>query len=1228
MADNPFYPGYKPEPWEQKPSEFYPGYFPGAPQPRKGYIPPNIGPLPYNFDSVLKEIDMIQGNVDLMTSDLPKWVYERAVDDFKRSLQVTMKTADIKPEELDDFDAESIPGAFNIGVSLNPMDWWKDPAGQAQKTVKNWAKEAFSWKDIDTRFRRDLWSQILDEKPNYTFIGSKEAADALMERVGRRPAGAGTPSISAPGENPLALRGLGVMAYDPDTSGRSQRQYFDFAIERDTAGHVKRENRIFVDPSGAAVVRRVPKKSATDVDVYRQSGRYDAYGKLASSVIEFETKSGYAASRQNAYTDVLRDTVHAIDADLGQAKYRNVINADVDRKRAYDIFRSQADTLADMEVLQKRFGKAVSDIKEGTLLNSDRTDWDRWDSINEQLDKSLANIETSYGVGGKIDLVDRKEAEKMRHFIDPYKQHLEQMRDQELLQIARERKRLLTEKERSLPAQLRAGTITQDQFDTQIKSVNDRLNDIHRTASQGKRTHARNLTSLGRGPFNGRGYLYNNSYIEVYERRLLEEVVTVDFLRPRARGKNKRIGDVIAEVPGTHASRAIGVLNRIEYENQVMAIDEVFDALTEGKFLERYVWNKVKTYIEPLTPAYWTNKALDGVHYFGLKLGKDVDFEKTWLGNIAGTGRAAGSYAALSKNQLQLSRDIIATQSELKKAGLSAANRAKLNSDLATLQTNLTSVRGRIDALSEKGPGKFWGNWFNMEFDGGHPNRRGQVDAFVSNVRISGRFYGGAHFASIGGLAQLRGMVHSGEWTPEALAYFIKNVDHTGLANPAFLQRLMALNGNRAIVLPPGINAEEFANQVINLRQWVLKNRKNFSSNVNMDSDAFWLGFVDMVAHKMKDPDFKLIGITKRYAGLFEKLWNKLNEFQTMLFTKFGKVLAPLSYIKTFIAEKIADMIPKLLSLIAGGASGGTLAIVTETLGRVLRPIIRFVVRKTLDFAQNFVGGLIRGDFFKAFAELEKQVQAFMRAMLMVSAVPMLIILVLTTAFFGSSSTTISPVDPTRSPGTIDAFETWTAGGGGSMIEILNPTSRPSTTSCFEFVDAPGSTIGQHPIGTWPTYEVDALNAAIVELQAVSGGYLDRLCAAGTIELYWAPWDPGWCGHVFGSIIVFTDTCSYSRAYYNAYLFAHETGHVYNNRVGWDSVPGLIQFAEVDDRDGGTLPTYPGDCSTSNTSGEDFAETIGNWVRINTFDCAGIDATLWGQFPAHFEFADEVLTRP
>ena len=115
---------------------FFPGYYVGDPLPKplkdkRKYGPPNE----YKFDIFSEYLDWVAADV----TGLPTWVKDRIMGDWKSSLKAEIKPQKEIPIEVYDRYGEETkqdqPGAFGIGVNLNPIDWITDPKKQIRKTV-------------------------------------------------------------------------------------------------------------------------------------------------------------------------------------------------------------------------------------------------------------------------------------------------------------------------------------------------------------------------------------------------------------------------------------------------------------------------------------------------------------------------------------------------------------------------------------------------------------------------------------------------------------------------------------------------------------------------------------------------------------------------------------------------------------------------------------------------------------------------------------------------------------------------------------------------------------------------------------------------------------------------------------------------------------------------------------------------------------------------------------
>jgi hypothetical protein len=348
------------------------------------------------------------------------------------------------------------------------------------------------------------------------------------------------------------------------------------------------------------------------------------------------------------------------------------------------------------------------------------------------------------------------------------------------------------------------------------------------------------------------------------------------------------------------------------------------------------------------------------------------------------------------------------------------------------------------------------------------------------------------------------------------------------------------------------------------------------------------------------------------------------------------------------IVEAISEALLKLMDVFAGAASGGLLTTVTATVGRLLKPVIRFIVRRFVDAGENFVKGVIQGDFFLMFNEFEKTFLKFARYVLIITGIPFLIVFFFATMFTGSALTTYSPIDPTTPGGIADGNGTPESPFTGDPVPYISTTGTASSVSCFSFMDGTGG--GVAPWSSNPG-KLAIMEAAAAHLQAHSGCYLEALCeAAGVIEIYNDTHSgEGYCGYASSwgpngvPSIKFSDVChvregGYSAEYWN-YLFAHETAHVYSWKVGMPDIPGIGTFAEAEGQENNNvngsnvnwMPTYAGYCSTRNPGiDESFADTVGNFLQVNVWDCnyprsLGSYDGFWSHYGSHYQYVSALM---
>ncbi len=705
------------------------------------------------------------------------------------------------------------------------------------------------------------------------------------------------------------------------------------------------------------------------------------------------------------------------------------------------------------------------------------------------------------------------------------------------------------------------------------------------------------FTAQVEGGMYGKGIIDNKTFSPSYQRTLLRNM-EADITRPGLRGK-KTLGVLVQEVSqhdNDLASRAIvGGMVYVRNTAQISGAMEVFGALEQGKLLERYVWNRAKVYFQATTPAAYTERFLKERNYFGLVISDEDKFEKSALYGM----------------------------------------------------TN--AFRGKNDP-----PGGAFGNYFSFkeEFKG---------NAILSGVRVNANIYGGSHFNAVDSMSRiikLNGM----DADPAKLAAFMKIIDidgHPGMSsaqltmlamqnmdkNSAFMTAFTARYGS--LILPNGMKDEkilDFMGDLVKFKQWARNNHAKLGININEATDEYYLALFTALRKVQLNKDF--LNITARYAGLLQKVFTKLNRLQSYILSSYiGKLIAPAAYVKKAISDAISAAISKALSIAAGGASGGVLAPLAAT----VEPLIRFIVRITVDKVSEYVGlfynAVVKADVDSVFKFVDKQVDRMSKvAMIVIGAFTMLVIIP-GDNFMGAVATTFPPTDNTLAAGIGDTYGTISLGTG---VQIEPEESKPSNADpCFEFAtyNTTITILGQTlQLSTWDPRWQAQFEKSILALKERSGGFLGRLCEKGPVKLLWAVDDHngGYCGLALGSgSITGTETIifghnalcykssSYPEWWYD-YLFAHETGHIYSYRVGMETINGL-SFGGVLGGGETTMMTYPGHCGDPNLDqDEDFAETIGNWVQINTADCStpGDYQTFWQQYPKHFRYADEVLTRP
>ncbi len=191
-----------------------------------------IGPIPEFGATAItaKYLDDIEKDIrsNIDTTQTPKWVLDRLVYDFKQSLIIsTGAPKGIPYNQLNEYDADEVPGAGFLKLNIDPRDWKKKGAANMVKdTLLTWGKGVIATDDFQTKTRQIFWKELIKsdlEKAsgreglsgeitsaakNFATGSVKEYTDRFKEtHGGLLPGTGGTPGRVT---NPLALNGLGI----------------------------------------------------------------------------------------------------------------------------------------------------------------------------------------------------------------------------------------------------------------------------------------------------------------------------------------------------------------------------------------------------------------------------------------------------------------------------------------------------------------------------------------------------------------------------------------------------------------------------------------------------------------------------------------------------------------------------------------------------------------------------------------------------------------------------------------------------------------------------------------------------------------------------------------------------------------------------------------------------------------------------------------------------------
>ncbi|NMB70205.1 hypothetical protein GYA27_03335, partial [candidate division WWE3 bacterium] len=457
MADNAFYPGYLPDAADGSPS--YPGYYPGQKLPR---IQKNIKPLKgfdFTMDHLLEEIDSLELELTNHGGYLPGWVKDRLIDDFKQQFKATVKGSEgfIDVEQLDEYDANSLPGAFGFAVNLNPVDWAKDPGKMAKKTLDGLRKAMVNWGDVETRVKENIWRQVIEETPDYTAVVGAENFKGTAP-MAEATAGAITRRMTTTGKKYGLTSGIALVSHGAGTR-TSKGVESTYELEVDSSG------AFVLDPAtGKTKFKTDPKTGDYIKNVYTTVE--DELADVGSKVVAFERFSSFAPKRDDKFDEFESAVFKAIDKELSyDPTVKTILDdpANSALKAEFEAFQAKKNIAAGMEIIGKGYGgkgglkaglqkmilegsteglikyeldsagNPVVDAATGKFklaMKNGAPERDLFRSYSENIQSTIDDIDKMF-LGATPDLkgkMDPKDFEAMQKRMVVYRKHLEEMK--------------------------------------------------------------------------------------------------------------------------------------------------------------------------------------------------------------------------------------------------------------------------------------------------------------------------------------------------------------------------------------------------------------------------------------------------------------------------------------------------------------------------------------------------------------------------------------------------------------------------------------------------------------------------------------------------------------------------------------------------------------------------------------------------------------------------------
>lgn len=606
MADNPLFPGYSPRYEGEIGNPLFPGYREGQ-RPYKPSGGSYLGSYEYNADYWLDQLDQMSFDI----GNFPKWFVDRYIDDFKSNLKAVYNPETVPVEQMDDYDQDVFPGVSSISLSLDPADW-KKPGELMEKTAKSWIragtglrfkKEGWgleAWPidltDYDTNVKTVLWKSAM---------GLQEEVSTLGEMGGRAIAGA--------------------------TRARAgDKTYGDRLFNFGDADYLVSNRKIYKQMASNAV----------EVQRFMQSGpkrddKHDSFVSSMTSAISAEF-GDYSIPKLDENGNVVMDqydreehiTKQRVDIfkqlyGQGQQQRAN------DFENAVKIFTEKEALAADMDtptsgaisgpfgitaMLKARLSGSTNEEVRGDTLEKLGGTQTRFEAQMESLKNTISQRLASSGDKSidqrilRIRNIDTASAEAVQKYADDFKEYLSKV--QEALNTYTGDDRVLLNKLSNITVNGR--TLTGGGlFDPSIRRGLLRQLESDVTLP-GKMTKVEKKFQLG-------------TYLQEIEQLTTHPNENGDTIQ-------KLFADAEAgEFKGFFANQARLVASRLESDRGSYAIEEFYDAVTQGKFMERYVWNRISKRLTGYTPGELVQNNLKKVGHFGLVI--DDDFVSDGLKN-------------------------------------------------------------------------------------------------------------------------------------------------------------------------------------------------------------------------------------------------------------------------------------------------------------------------------------------------------------------------------------------------------------------------------------------------------------------------------------------------------------------------------------------------------------------------------------------------------------------